>query len=553
MNGNSTATTTKTGFERMKDPLLNVASSTPLADRERLKLRGLVPSGYIPLNLNVERSMQQLRLKSSPLEKYLFLQSIQDIDERLYYAILVSHTEEVMPIVYTPTVGEACQKFSSIYRGTVRGLFISLEDAGSVRSVLDNWPHDDVSTIVVTDGERILGLGDQGVNGMGIPIGKLALYTACAGIHPSQVLPVHIDVGTNNEAFLHDPFYLGLKQPRERGPAYDSLIEEFFEASQDKFGKNVLIQFEDFGNTNAFRLLEMFQDKATTFNDDIQGTASVVLGGLIASKNMTGLELSEHTFLFAGAGEAGVGIAELIAYAITKETGMSLNDARKKIFLVDSKGLVTKARLASLQHHKLNFAHDIDDDCLDLLASVQKIKPTALIGVSAKPGTFSEVVCGEMAKMNKRPVIFALSNPTSKAECTAEEAYKWTDGRAVFASGSPFGPVTLSDRRTFIPGQGNNAYVFPGIGLGAIASGATKITQNDMLIAARALADQVKADHVSKGCVYPPLSDIRNVSTKIAAAVASSHYETGVATVLPKPSDMLSHCKSLMYNPLEFS
>lgn len=257
-------------------------------------------------------------------------------------------------------------------------------------------------------------------------------------------------------------------------------------------------------------------------------------------------------FILLEIGEAGVGIAELIAYAITKETGVSLNDARKKIFLVDSKGLVTKTRLASLQHHKIHFAHEIDGDCPDLLSSVRKIKPTALIGVSAKPGTFSEVVCGEMVKMNKRPIIFALSNPTSKAECTAEEAYKWTDGKAVFASGSPFDPVTLNDGRTFTPGQGNNAYVFPGIGLGVIASGATKITQNDMLVAATALADQVKAEHVSQGCVYPPLSNIRNVSARIAAAVASSHYETGVATIYPKANDMLSYCKSLMYNPLEF-
>jgi malate dehydrogenase (oxaloacetate-decarboxylating)(NADP+) len=335
-------------------------------------------------------------------------------------------------------------------------MYFSLNDAGSIRELLDNWHTSKVTTIVVTDGERILGLGDLGVNGMGIPIGKLALYTACAGIHPDTVLPVHLDAGTNNEANLADPYYLGLRQKREYGPTYDALVGEFFEAAQDKFGANVLIQFEDFGNKNAFRLLNQWQDRACTFNDDIQGTASVALAGLIASKPLSGKRLSDMVILFAGAGEAGTGIAELIAYAVSIESEISVEEARKKIFLVDSRGLVTKSRLSELAHHKINFAHDVPD-CPSLLEAVNAIKPTALIGVSAVPDSFTKEICGKMATMNERPIICALSNPTSKAECTAQQAYEWTDGKAIFTSGSPFDPVTLADGRYFAPGQGTCA------------------------------------------------------------------------------------------------
>lgn len=445
-----------------RDPIKHSGVSTPIEDRGAIGIRGLVPPAYIPIELDVERCMEQLRSKLTPLGKYTYLASIQDVSERLYHAILVKHTAEVMPIVYTPTVGLACENFSAIYRGTLRGMYFSLRDAGEIRAMLDNWPTNNVNVIVMTDGERILGLGDLGVNGMGIPIGKLALYTACAGINPSHVLPVTVDVGTENEALLNDPYYLGLKQRRERGPAYDALVKEFFEAAKDKFGDDVLIQFEDFGNRNAFRLLEYWQDKACTFNDDIQGTASVVLAGLIASTRITGIPLKDQTFLFAGAGEAGTGIANLIAYAIAQEsssdtTAVTLEEARSRIFLVDSTGLVTKTRLNSgkaLQHHKIPFAHSVEHECQGLQAAVEMVKPTGLIGVSAVPGVFTESVCKRMAELNDRPLIFALSNPTSKAECTAKQAYKWTDGRAIFSSGSPFDPVTLDGRHYFVPGQG---------------------------------------------------------------------------------------------------
>jgi len=447
------------GADYVRDAIRYSGVSTPIEKRDEFGIRGLVPAAYLPLELDVERCMEQMRSKLTNIGKYIYLQSIQDVSERLYYAILVTHTAEVMPIVYTPTVGEACENFSAIYRGTLRGMYFSLEDAGRIRGMLENWVTSKVTTIVMTDGERILGLGDLGVNGMAIPIGKLALYTACGGIDPARVLPVHIDVGTNNEKNLQDKYYLGLRRTRERGPAYDALIDEFFEAAQDKFGRNVLIQFEDFGNLNAFRLLRKWQDSACCFNDDIQGTASVCLAGLIASSNKTGMKLSEHKFLFAGAGEAGTGIAELIAFAISVEGGVCLEEARKRIFLVDSKGLVTNARRAELQHHKLNFAHQVEQECPTLLSAVQFLKPTALIGVSAVAKTFDKAICETMAELNDAPIIFALSNPTSKAECTAYEAYEWTDGKCVFSSGSPFDPVTLPDGRYFVPGQGNNCYM----------------------------------------------------------------------------------------------
>ena len=384
----------------------------------------------------------------------------------------------------------------------------------------------------------------------------MALYTACGGINPAHVLPVTLDVGTNSEKNINDPYYLGLKQPRERGPKYDQLVKEFIESCMDHFGHDVLIQFEDFGNLNAFRLLETWKDNACTFNDDIQGTASVALGGLLASEKLTGMHISDHTFLFAGAGEAGTGIAELIAYAISLELHTSIDDARKKIYLVDSQGLVTKHRLdnpingRTLQHHKINFAHDVPEECPDLITAVNLIKPTAIIGVSATPNTFTQDVCEKMAELNERPIIAALSNPTSKAECTAEEAYTWTDGRAIFSSGSPFDPVTLDDGRYFVPGQGNNAYIFPGIGLGRLAAKSTRVTNHDMYIAAKTLSEQVTQAELDVGCLYPPLSRIRDVSAHIAVAIANNAYETGVAT-LEKPDDMMEHVKSLMYDPFD--
>lgn len=427
-------------------------------------------------------------------------------------------------------------------------MYISLNDAGMIREMLDNWPSNNVTTIVLTDGERILGLGDLGANGMGIPIGKLALYTACAGIPPDQVMPVQLDVGTDNKENWKDPYYLGLKQARERGPAYDALVKEFFNAAQNKFGRNVLIQFEDFGNINAFRLLRQFQNMACTFNDDIQGTAAVVVAALISSSRLTGKKLADHTFLFSGAGEAGTGIADLIAFAVSFESQIPVDEAQQKIFLIDSMGLVTSSR-KELQDHKINYAHDVEHECPDLLSALDYLKPTALIGVSAKPKTFNQEVCEKMALWNERPVIFALSNPTSKAECTAEEAYTWTNGACIFCSGSPFPDVTLNGR-TFMAGQVNTAFIFPGVGLAALTAGMNKITDHDMLLAAETLATFVKPEQWNKGCLYPPLTEIRIVNAAIAKVIASHAYQTGMATK-PKPRDMMAAVRAQMYDPFD--
>lgn len=454
------------GYHVLKTPTQNKYSSFTEAERGKLGLRGLIPAGGpLSLDIKVQLVMEQVRSKVSAIEKYIYMQSLQDSDETLYFAALSAHLTELMPIVYTPTVGEACQKWSHITRFQPRGLYISLKDRGSVADVLAAHPQKDVKVIVVTDGERILGLGDLGANGMGIPVGKLALYTACAGIAPQHTLPVHIDVGTNTASILEDPFYQGLRQPRDTTNAYDELVAEFFDAAQAAYGRNVLIQFEDFGNLNAFRLLREFRTKATTFNDDIQGTASVVLGGLITSLKLAGKQkISDHVYLFFGAGEAGVGIADLIAESIVRDSvaAISLEEARRNIWLVDSRGLITSSTrdIASLEHHKQPYGHKLPmatkEAKIDLLDAIKLLNPSALIGVSAQGGTFTEEVVREMARINANPVIFALSNPTSKSECSAEEAYKWSDGRAVFASGSPFDQVTLEDGRTFVPGQGNN-------------------------------------------------------------------------------------------------
>jgi len=560
----------RSGYYLAKTPFLNKGSSFMNEERNTLGIRGLFPAGEpLSLDVKVEIAMEQFAKKTSPLEKYIFLHTIQDSDETLFYAILSRNTFAVLPFVYTPTVGEACQQWSRITRHTPRGLYLSIHDKGQIRRILDNYPLKDIKVIVVTDGERILGLGDLGVNGMGIPIGKLALYTACAGINPNQVLPVHIDVGTNNQEFLKDPAYMGLRQQRIRGAPFEDLVQEFFDACQDAYGRNVLIQFEDFGNSNAFHLLEKHMTTATCFNDDIQGTASVVLAGLISSLPLCGKsKLADHVFLFNGAGEAGVGIANQIAFTISTEsdpaTPISLDDARKKIWLVDSKGLVYRTRpdYESMPAHKKIFAHDLnimmqailDNEVTNgntdaLSRAIKAIQPSGLIGVSAQGGSFTKYILEYMGSINEKPLIFSLSNPTFKSECTAEQAYKFTDGRCVFASGSPFDPVTLSDGRRFVPGQGNNAYIFPGVGLGALISGANTITDHDFYVAAKCLASIVSNKETEVGCVYPPIQNIRDVSARIAAAVAENIFDTKRNSIERPVGDILDHCKHAMYTP----
>ena len=397
--------------------------------------------------------------------------------------------------------------------------------------------------IVVTDGERILGLGDQGSNGMGIPIGKLMLCTACAGVHPSQCLPVTIDVGTNNTALLVDPLYFGLHERRLRGPEYDALIDEFIEAATKLFPR-LLIQFEDFGNENAFRLLERYQERICTFNDDIQGTAAVALAGLYSALRITGETLRDQRVLFFGAGEAGIGIANLLVLALT-EAGLPQNEARARCWFVDSKGLVVRSR-NDLSSHKLVFAQD-HEPLADAVAIIESVRPSVLIGVSGKPGVFSRAVLEAAARQAARPIVFALSNPTSLVECTAEEAYRWTEGRAIFASGSPFDAVSLFGHR-FVPGQGNNAYIFPGVGLGVIACASRLVTDEMFLAAARTLAQQVSQAELDEGRLYPRLTHIRKVSHAVAAAVIRVACGRGLAGVAV-PDDLDEYVRSLMYEP----
>jgi malate dehydrogenase (oxaloacetate-decarboxylating)(NADP+) len=468
--------------------------------------------------------------------------ALQDRDEKLFYRLILDHLEELVPIIYTPTVGRACQEYGHIFRRP-RGIFISLEDAGQVASVLCNWPYKDVRVIVVTDGERILGLGDLGADGMGIPVGKLSLYTACGGIDPMLCLPVTIDVGTNNEELLGDPLYIGRGHRRVRGPVYDALIKEFIEAVQGLF-PHALIQFEDFGNKNAFRLLAEYRNKVCAFNDDIQGTAAVVLAGLHTAARFTKKPLAENRYLFFGAGEAGTGIADLLVEEM-KSSGVSEKAARGCCWFVDSKGLVVSSR-RDLAEHKVRYAHHFSF-VVDPLAIIDAVRPTAIIGVSAQSGIFSERILKRMGKLNERPIIFALSNPTSKSECSAEAAYRFTEGRAIFASGSPFDPVVF-DGRKFIPSQGNNAYIFPGIGLGIVSSQSRRVTDRMILAAARALAAEVTETDLAEGRIYPPLARIREVSVKVALAVANEAYDQELATA-SKPPNLASHIRAQVFIP----
>lgn len=531
-----------TGIKLLQDPVVNKGTAFTEIERDALGLRGLLPPHIQTQDEQVVRVMGNLHKKTSPLERYIFLSSLQDRNETLFYRTLLDHLDELMPVIYTPTVGQACQEYGHIFRRP-RGVFISANDKGRVVEILRNLPSDKVRVIVVTDGERILGLGDLGASGMGIPVGKLSLYVACAGIDPSVCLPVTIDTGTDNEKLLTDPLYLGLHQRRVRGAAYDDLIEEFINAVQEVF-PGALVQFEDFANQNAFRLLKKYRDRICTFNDDIQGTASVALAGIYSALRITKGTLAEQKLLFFGAGEAGTGIGDLVVEAMVSE-GLSEAEARKRCWFVDSKGLVVKSR-TDLVAHKLPFAHD-HEPIKSLSEAVEKLRPTALIGVSGQPATFTQPIVEALGRINERPIVFALSNPTSMAECTAEQAYTWTQGRAVFASGSPFPPCTL-DGKTFIPGQGNNAYIFPGVGLGVLASRSRFVTDEMFLEAARALAKEVAQSDLDHGRIYPAISRIREVSSSIALATAEVAYKRGLATE-PRPADLLAHIKSIMYQP----
>ncbi|PSR91281.1 NADP-dependent malic enzyme like [Actinidia chinensis var. chinensis] len=535
------------GYTLLRDPHHNKGLAFTEKERDAHYLRGLLPPSVSTQELQEKKLMHSLRQYDVPLHRYVAMMDLQERNERLFYKLLIDNVEELLPVVYTPTVGEACQKYGAIFRRP-QGLFISLKEKGKILEVLKNWPEKSIQVIVVTDGERILGLGDLGCQGMGIPVGKLSLYTALGGVRPSACLPITIDVGTNNENLLNDEFYVGLRQKRATGQEYAELLDEFMLAVKQNYGEKILIQFEDFANHNAFELLEKYRKTHLVFNDDIQGTASVVLAGLISALKLVGGTLADHTFLFLGAGEAGTGIAELIALEISRKTNSPVEETRKKIWLVDSKGLVVSSRVESLQHFKKPWAHE-HEPVKELLDAVKAIKPTVLIGTSGVGKTFTKDVVEAMASFNAKPLILALSNPTSQSECTAEEAYTWSEGHAIFASGSPFGPVEY-DGKVFVPGQANNAYIFPGFGLGLIMSGTIRVHDDMLLAASEALAAQVTEENYAKGLIYPPFSNIRKISAQIAANVAAKAYELGLASRLPRPKDLVKFAESCMYSPI---
>jgi malate dehydrogenase (oxaloacetate-decarboxylating)(NADP+) len=527
----------------LHDPALNKGTAFTAAERDHLRLRGLLPPRILTQDQQVAKVLENLRSIGSPLQQHIYLISLQDRNERLFYRVVNDHLDEIMPLIYTPTVGLACQMYGHIWRRP-RGLFVTANDRGQIAQVLENWPNAPVRAIVVTDGERILGLGDLGANGMGIPVGKLSLYTACAGVDPSWCLPITLDVGTDNAQLLSDPLYVGLQRRRLRGVEYDDFIDEFMQAVRSVF-PSALVQFEDFSNKNAFRILERYRDSDCCFNDDIQGTAGVTLAGLYSALRMLGgASLSSQKLLFLGAGEAGTGIAALVVRAMIEE-GLTEQEARQRCWFMDSSGLVVAGR-NDLAQHKLPYAH-AHEPLYDLLSAVRHIRPTALIGVSGQPQTFDRRVVEAMSSINQRPIVFALSNPTSKSECTAEDAYNWSDGRAVFASGSPFPTVSLRGE-TYVPGQANNAYVFPGVALGVIACGARRVIDEMFLGAARTLARTVSDADLARGSLFPPLARIREISVAIATTVCRIAYDRGLATV-GEPSNPETFITAQMYRP----
>ena len=532
------------GVDPLRHAALNKGTAFTVAERDALGLHGLLPPRVCTMEEQIVRVMENLRRKESPLEKYIFLTALQGRNQTLFYRVLIDYLEELMPIIYTPTVGEACQSYGHIYRQP-SGLYVSRNDRGRIARLLRNWrAAAEINTIVVTDGERILGLGDLGANGMGISCGKLALYTACAGIPPQACLPIALDVGTENDALRADPLYLGVRERRLRGAAYHELLDEFVGGVEEVF-PGALLQFEDFATENAFALLSRHRDRLPTFNDDIQGTAAMTVAGLISALRLTGGTLAAQRLLFFGAGSAATGIADLFVAMLVDE-GVSPAEARRRCWFFDVKGLVVSSR-KDLAAHNTVYAHE-GPPVRELLATVRELRPTALIGVSGAPATFTRPVLEEMARINQRPIVFALSNPTSKAECTPAEAYGWTDGRAVVATGSPF-PETAVGVRRFLASQGNNSYIFPGVGLGVVLSGARRVTDEMFVASARALARLVRPADLELGRVYPALTRIREVSLEIASAVASVAWDSGL-TDRRRPADIRAFIASRMYQPM---
>ncbi|CAL8090384.1 unnamed protein product [Calicophoron daubneyi] len=543
--------TRRHGIDALRDPATNKGTSFSLRERQLLGIHGLLPPAVLTMEQQVQKVMRGLERTNDELHKYALLSDLQERNERLFYKLLISHTAYCMPIIYTPTVGLACMFYGAIYRRP-RGVYITIHDREHIIQILNNWPTESVKAIVVTDGERILGLGDLGANGMGIPVGKLALYSALAGVHPSSCLPVVLDVGTNNQELLDDPLYTGVRHRRVADERYDDLIKKFLEAVVAKYGWECLIQLEDFATRNAFRLLEQYGKTHCIFDDDIQGTASVTLAGLLAATRITKRPLKENVYVFVGAGEAAVGIGRLLIRSLRDE-GLTKDEARRLIYMFDKDGLLTEGRpdKGITPQNKL-FARTDTEPTKDLEKIVREKKATTIIGVSGVGGLFTPGVLKQMAANVDRPIVFALSNPTSNSECTAEQAYRCTDGRCVFASGSPFDSVEVNvggQTKRFHPGQCNNSYIFPGIGLAITSCRIRPVAEVLFQRAAQVLAEQVSSVDLEQGRLYPSLGLIREVSLKIAAKVSELAYEKNYAQLYPKPTDLRHYILGQMYSP----
>ena len=535
-------TSSKSGMELLQDASLNKSTAFTEAEKQTLDLVGLVPDVTESEDLQLRRVMMQLGHKNTDLDRYIYLVNLLDHDETLFYRTIMSDPARFLPIIYDPTIGEACLKFGHIYRQN-RGIYLSIERRGHVKEILKNWPEKDIRVICVTDGGRILGLGDLGANGMGIPIGKLQLYTAAAGVPPKYLLPMYLDAGTNNEQYLNDPLYLGLRKTRPATEDLYSFVDEFVEAVQEVFPK-CCIHFEDWTGVDAVHLLQRYRDNYCVYNDDVQGTAGTTLAGMINATRIKGTELKNEKYLFLGAGSAGIGLANLLCSALVAQ-GMTLKDAQGRVNMFDVNGLLESTR-TDLMDFQMPYAH-LHAPTSDFVAAIESIKPTTIIGVSTIGGAFTKKVVESMSRINERFVILALSNPTENAECTAEQAYKWSKGKAIYAAGVQFPPVHLNGQ-VFLPGQANNFYVFPAVGMAIFATQASRVSDEMFIEAAKAVADQVPPKMLEQGLLYPPQSNILETEIQTAVRVAKLVFDSGLARV-DRPDDMDAFIRQHVYKP----